>query len=167
MTYSPDIYTKLFKRLTLLLLCFCAVRLNASAQIKSVETIQNLQFGAFSQGNLGGSVIVSNNGSRSSTGSVVPLNLGQAYFQAIFEVEAPEGTVLSILNGPDAILTGSNGGSMSLHLGNPDPASPFINIAAPPLKTKVSIGGTLTVGNPQQSPPGTYTGTFYIIFNNE
>lgn len=147
--------------------CLCCFTLTSTAQIQTVSTLQNLSFGAFTQGSSGGTIIINNDGSRNATGTIVPLNLGVAYFQAIFAVEAPQGTVISLLNGPDASLTGSNGGSMSLKIGNSNPASPFISGVAPPLKTQISVGGTLTVGTPQQSPPGTYSGTFYITFNNE
>jgi Domain of unknown function (DUF4402) len=133
----------------------------------SVSTIQNLSFGAFTHGNAGGSVTISSNGIRSVTGDVVSLNLGVQYFHSIFEIDAPEGSIISILNGPDAALTGSNGGSIYLHIGNSDPASPFITIVPQPSRTQVNIGGTITVGSAVANPPGTYTGTFYITFNQE
>lgn len=158
-------YKKIIRVSCLILFCFNG--LPAFAQVLSVTTVQNMSFGAFAQGSSGGTVIISNTGSRSVTGTVVPLNLGTAYNQAIFEVEAVEGTVVSISNGPDATLTGSNGGTMSLHIGNADPGSPFISTIASPGRTQVKIGGTLTVGNLATSPPGSYSGTFYITFNNE
>jgi hypothetical protein len=133
----------------------------------TVYTVQNMSFGAFSNGCTGGTVIISTNGTRSVTGVVVPLNLGTSYFQSIFDIDAPVGSIVSILNGADATLTGSNGGSMSMHIGNSDPANPFITIVSQPTRTQVSIGGTLTVGSPVANPPGTYTGTFYITFNLE
>jgi hypothetical protein len=133
----------------------------------SVYTIQNLSFGAFSQGNTGGNVIISNSGSRSATGDIIPLNMGVQYFHAIFEIDAPQGSIVSILNGPNATLTGSNGGSISLQIGNSDPPSPFIITVPQPVRTQVNIGGTLAVGSPAANPPGTYTGTFYITFNQE
>lgn len=133
----------------------------------SVYPIQNLSFGAFSNGSSGGTVIISTNGTRSVTGNTVPLNLGIQYFQAIFDISAPRGAIVSILNGSNAILTGSNGGSMSMHIGASDPPSPFIIIVSQPTRTQVSIGGTLTVGSPAANPPGTYNGTFYITFNLE
>lgn len=133
----------------------------------SVYTIQNMSFGAFSNGGTGGTVIISTNGTRSVTGNVVPLNLGTTYFQAIFDIDAPIGSIVSILNGSDATLTGSNGGSMSMHISDSDPPSPFIIIVSQPTRTQVSIGGTLTVGSPVANPPGTYNGTFYITFNQE
>jgi hypothetical protein len=141
--------------------------LPAASQNLTVTTLQNLSFGAFSQGSSGGTISISNSGSRTATGSVTPLSLGIPYFEAIFEVADSTGTVISILNGPDAILTGSNGGTMSLHLGNSDPASPFISIINPPETTRISVGGTLTTGNADSSPAGNYSGTFYITFNNE
>lgn len=133
----------------------------------SVYTVQNMSFGAFSTSGAGGSVIVATNGARSITGSVVPLNLGTSYFQAIFDIDAPIGSIVSILNGSDATLTGSNGGSMLMHIGGSDPPSPFITIVNQPTRTSVSIGGTLTVGTAAANPPGTYNGTFYITFNQE
>lgn len=133
----------------------------------SVSTLQNLKFGAFYIGASGGTVIVSSTGSRSVTGDLVPLNLGLLYCQAIFEIEAPEGSIISILNGPDATLTGSNGGSLNLHLNSSDPLSPFNSMVTPPGRTSVNIGGTITVGDQATAVPGSYTGTFYITFNNE
>lgn len=132
-----------------------------------IYTIQNMAFGAFYHGSSGGTIILSNDGSRSVTGDVIGLNLGIQYFNAIFELSAPPGTIISILNGPNATLTGSNGGSMTLTLGNSSPASPFSTIVSPPSRTQINVGGTLTIGNNAASPPGTYTGTFYITFNNE
>lgn len=130
-----------------------------------VYTIQNLAFGAFYHGNTGGTVMIASDGSRSATGDIVLLNLGISYFNAIFEIEAPPGSIISILNGPDATLTGSNGGSMTLNIGSSSPVSPFSTTLSPPSRTQVNIGGTLTVGNNAASPPGSYTGTFYITFN--
>jgi hypothetical protein len=56
---------------------------------------------------------------------------------------------------------------MSLQLGASNPATPFQTIAAQPAKTQFSFGGTLTVGNSSSSPPGSYSGTIYITFNQE
>ena len=149
------------------LLAFSLKGIAVFSQIQSVNTVQNLSFGAFTQGEGGGTVIIANDGSRSTTGSVIALNLGMSYFEAVFELEAPEGTIISILNGPDAILTGSNGGSMSLNIGDSSPGAPFISSVAPPALTEVRIGGTLSVGDASASPPGIYSGTFYVTFNNE
>ena len=132
-----------------------------------VYTYQNLKFGAFTQGASGGTVGIATNGTRSVTGTVVALNLGITYFQAIFDVEAPPGSLISITNGTDATLTGSNGGAITLHIGSSDPGSPFSTSIPPPGRTSVSIGGTITVGNSTAAPPGAYSGTFSITFNQE
>lgn len=159
---TPFKWRRQFIGLTIFL---CSAYEPAISQTLTVYTVQNLSFGSFSQGISGGTVIISNTGSRSVTGSVVPLNLNTPYLQAIIEVEAAAGTIVTILNGSDATLTGSNGGTMSMNIGSSDPASPFTTSAVPPARTQVNIGGTLTVGSPTLSPAGTYSGTFYITFN--
>jgi hypothetical protein len=128
---------------------------------------QGLLFGAFFPGATGGTVTINPNGTRSVTGDVIEANLGVSYSPAIFEIEANPGTVISILNGPDATLTGSNGGSIQLHLGSADTSSPFITASEPPLRTVVKIGGTLTVGNQAANPEGVYSGSFSINFIQE
>jgi len=133
----------------------------------TVFPVQNISFGAFSNGITGGTVIISPNGTRSVTGNVIPLNLGTQYFQAIFDISAPLGSIVSILNGSNATLTGSNGGSMIMSIGGSYPGSPFIITIPQPTRTPVSIGGTLTVGSNAANPPGIYSGTFYITLNLE
>ncbi|WP_207496551.1 DUF4402 domain-containing protein [Aridibaculum aurantiacum] len=132
----------------------------------TVYSVQDMHFGSFANGPSGGSVILSPSGSRTTTGTVLALNL-QMPQPAIFEIEAPQGSVVSIMNGPNATLTGSNGGSMTLTIGQSSPASMFTTTAIPPTRTQVHIGGTLTVGTTATAPPGTYTGTFYVTFNLE
>lgn len=130
-------------------------------------TVQNLRFGAFTQGAVGGTISVSTSGLRTSSGDVVLLNMGVLYSEAIFEVEGILGTVVSINNGPNATLTGSNGGSMSMTIGAANPVSPFFISVQPPSRTTIRIGGTLNVGPPASNPPGNYNGTFFITFNQE
>jgi hypothetical protein len=153
--------------LAMLLFCFST----SHAQVQPprplnifVNPAQPLSFGAFYQGSLGGTVTISPSGVRSSTGDIVLTNLGFTYSPALIEVEGLPGTLVSILNGPDVILSGSNGGSMTLHIGTSSPASPFIITTTPPSRTVVNIGGTLTVGTPSANPAGAYTGTFNITF---
>ena len=148
----------------LILLAFC-IQVHAQEHppkpIK-VTTFQNLCFGAFFQGLAGGTVIIYPNGSRSVTGDVIQASLGFSYYPAIFEVEANPGALLVIQKGPDVLLPGSNGGSMTLHLSDTDPVSPFINTLTPPGKTQVRVGATLLVGSPLANPVGSYSGTFLI-----
>lgn len=128
---------------------------------------QNLNFGAFSHGSTGGTISVNPQGVRSTTGDIQLLNLGFQYYNAIFEIEAPPGAIITLSNGPDVTLTGSNGGTVSLHIGSHNPATPLVSNVLPPSRTKISVGGTLTVGNHTSSPPGTYSGNFFITFNQQ
>jgi len=135
--------------------------------IRITPTAQILSFGAFYNGAGGGTVTIDPYGVRTSTGDVVLLGLGYSYSSAMFEVHAHRGTVISILKGPDILLSGVPSGSMNLHIGNTDPNSPFVsnvnfNIAIP-----LYVGGTLTVGPPGANPPGNYSGSFYITIVKE
>ena len=129
-----------------------------------VNPAQGLNFGAFYQGGSGGTVIVYPNGSRTTTGSIIQTSQGFSFSPAIFEVDAEPGTLITILNGPDVTLTGSNGGTINLIIGESDPQGPFIATATSPARTTVKIGGTLTIGSPLASPPGNYNGTFSVTF---
>ena len=133
----------------------------------TVTVTQNLGFGAFATGATGGTVIITSGGARSATGSVILLNLGYSFTAAIYKIIGNPGTMVSIVNGSDVLLPGSNGGSVTLHIGNSNPVSPFIITTIPPAFTLLNIGGTLTVGNSASNPPGNYSGTFYITFIQE
>lgn len=159
--YFPASYTRLLAVLTLLCVSF-----TASSQML-IYPVQGFNFGSFYQGVDGGTVDISAQGSRSATGGVVLINSGASYSQAIFEIDAAEGSIISVLIGPDIILPGSNGGSITLRLTNSDPASPFVTAAVPPARTLVRIGASLTIGTSSTSPPGNYSGSFSVTFHQE
>lgn len=125
---------------------------------------EGLRFGAFFQSISGGTVVISPGGLRTFTGTVIGADLGVAYGPAKFDINSEPGTHITILNGPDITLYGSNGGTMSMHLGSCYPASPFITTATPPGTTALKVGGTLTVGSPVANPSGSYTGSFVVTF---
>ena len=129
-----------------------------------VNPAQGLIFGAFFQGVTGGTVILFPDGSRSVTGDLVLANLGVPFSPAIYQIDANVGTVITIMNGPDVTLSGSNGGSIRLHIGTSSTGSPFITAVTPPAMTQVRIGGTLTVGSPLANPSGSYSGMFSVTF---
>jgi hypothetical protein len=129
--------------------------------------IQNLNFGAFSTGLFGGTVTVSTDGLRFSTGDIVLFPQGYPYYPAIFTLVGNPGTIVHVLNGPDATLTGNYGGTLLLHLGDTAPSDPIIINVTPPALMEVRIGGTLTVGNSIASPPGIYNGSFEVMFIQE
>ena len=104
---------------------------------------------------------------RFATGGVILVNQGYPYFPAIFGLEGNPGTIIHLLSGPDVILSGSNGGTMTLHLGDFYPGDPIIINAAPPATMQILVGGTLVVGSLFDNPPGFYSGSFYLIFIQE
>jgi hypothetical protein len=136
----------------------------ASSQI-TIYPVQNFSFGTFYQGN-GGTVNISAAGERSATGDIILMNTSAPGSQAIFDIQAPAGSIIS-LSTPDATLTGSNGGTMTLHISNTDPASPFNTTAVPPNLTRIQVAGILSSGNRTSSPPGVYQGSFSITFNQQ
>jgi hypothetical protein len=121
----------------------------------------DLSFGAFYQGAVGGTISISPAGSRAATGDIVLLGLGYPFSAAHYNIYSNPGTVISILNGPDVPLSWG-GYSMNLHIGSCEPVSPFVNTNPYAVPTELTVGATLTVGNPLANPPGNYTGTFDI-----
>jgi len=88
---------------------------------------------------------------------------GFPFSNAIFKVATNKPALLSIVKGPDVLLTRSGGDSMTLQIGDPNPPSPFL-VPHPPGYVLVNIGGTLLVGDAGANPPGNYNGTFDITF---
>lgn len=126
----------------------------------TVSTLQNLNFGTFVLGNGSGtSVIISSEGLRSWTGDIVLIS--SSFSAALYAVKSIPGTLITISNGTDALLYGSNGGSMTMHIGDSYPLSPFITTSD---EATVTIGGTLTVGASGANPPGIYGGSFSVTF---
>jgi len=125
-------------------------------------TGMGLQFGAFCSGATGGTVTVTSGGVRSSTGSIILVSLGYSFAPAEILVTGNIGTLVTISNGTDVSMTGSNGGSISLHLESASTGTPFIINSI--TGVNVFIGGTITVGIPGANPPGAYNGTFNVTF---
>jgi len=132
----------------------------------TVNLSSNLSFGAFYQGNAGGSVFIYPDGSRSATGDIVLLGMGYSFSTALFDVTAYPGTPVSILQGT-SVLTCTNGGVLTLKTGDPSTFYPVIINTMPPASTQVRVGGELIVGNPLANPPGDYTGSFDVTFVQE
>ena len=136
----------------------------------TVVTLQNLNFGTFCYSNTTGEVIVNAQGVRSITGDIILLSSSTS--AALYDIEAIEGTLITILPGPPVNLPGSATGFLKLSVGASDPVSPFIvKLAAGTatgvdkmVRMRVSIGGTLTVGVKTANPPGIYGGTFNVTF---
>jgi hypothetical protein len=132
-----------------------------------ISLLQNLSFGAFYQGQSGGTVTIDPSGMRTATGDIILVNYGFSFFPAIFLLEGNPGAIVHIMAGPDTQLNGSNGGSMTLMVGEFFPGDPIIINVAPPGQMQIHAGGTLLVGSPAANPPGNYSGFFTVIFIQE
>ena len=134
MILSINIRSLLFRLInTSLLLIFMTVCADLKAQEHPprplrLDVIQTLGFGAFYIGSTGGSIIINTSGIRSVTGDVVPLNMaGYPYFQALIEIRAHPGTVITFSIEPVVYLTrDGGGGSMKLDAGPSSPLSPIV-----------------------------------------
>lgn len=168
---NSHIHCKKFKRLFMpfcLLIGMLSVYAPCNAQEKpprpiliSVSTAQHLSFGTIIQAGTYGTVTVTYDGVRSATGGIILPNMNSIVTPALFIVDAEPGTLITILNGPTAILTGSHGGSLSLTIGDASTRSPFITRTK---YTDVYIGGTLEVESLSADPAGFYSGTFQVTF---
>jgi len=138
----------------------------------TANPIQTLSFGDISilPGSSGGTVTLDYNGNPSTSGSVVLLNLGGTRQQAIYEFKLCPGRLVTITYPPTVTLTGSNGGSMTLHLGATNlgvSGSSFYTNAGCDNIQRIKQGGELDIGSIVANPQGVYTGTISITFNQQ
>ena len=131
-----------------------------------VYGIQELNFGSFSTGSSGGTVVISPEGFRTSTGSLILM--GGNFNQAIFEVKLIPGRLVQIILGPQVQLTRvGGGGSMNMQVGPTDRGTSFVTTGGHPFISRVKVGGRLYVGSPAANPAGNYEGQFSVTFIQE
>ena len=152
-----------------LLIMVCAVLFYVPVQAQQkppkpisvkVYIMQSLDFGTFCVGAAGAKTLtVDSGGHRTYSGNVYLL--GSSSSAALFIVTALPGTFIHVDTGVPAQLTGPGGAILTLTLGNPYPASPFVAMGD---YTGINIGGTLSFN---VAPAGYYSGTFSVIFMQE
>lgn len=137
------------------------------AQI-SITNTQTLHFGTICLTGSGGTVTVGTDGSRTSTGNLILLSLSPVAQPAIFDIEYCPGGNVSLTFSATTILTGSNGGELTLDLGPTEKGisgTVFTTISDCNFVTPVYMGGTLHI--PDAAIAGTYTGSFDVTINME
>ena len=128
--------------------------------------MQELNFGSFSTGASGGTIVITPEGFRTSTGSVILM--GGNFSQAIFEVKLIPGRLVHIILGPQIQLTRmGGGGSMDMQVGPADKGTSFVTSGGHPFYNPVQVGGTLYVGSSVANPAGEYEGQFSVTFIQE
>jgi hypothetical protein len=134
-----------------------------------VNATQSLQFGTFAlTGGAGGSVLVGYDGGRTASGGVALLAVAPYAQPAIFEVTLLQGRNINIDFSASTSLTGSDGGSLTLNIGPTDKGistADFPTNNSRDFTTLLRVGGILEI--PSGAIPGSYTGTFFITFNQE
>jgi hypothetical protein len=168
-TNSNRFYAKLLFSVIILLLCtgISFAQPTLPERTLTVAATQGLYFGKFYDLGTGGSVSIDWQGIRTTTGGIVaaPNSIARP---ALFEVRLCQGRNVTITYAPTTTLAGSNGGEFILNIG---PTEKGINGALFPIEnncnfvTVLRVGGTLTI--PGNSPPGFYSGSFEISFDQQ
>lgn len=131
-----------------------------------VYGVQQLNFGSFTTGTSGGTVVISPEGFRSSTSTVILM--GGNFNQAIFEIKLIPGRLVQIILGPQVPLNRiGGGGSMNMQVGPSDKGGSFVTSGGHPFFNPVKVGGTLYVGSTAANPAGAYEGQFSVTFIQE
>lgn len=138
-----------------------------------VNPVNVMNFGSFLVDNAGGTLRLDFQSQLTPGPGVMRMNSGDPAAAAIFDVYANPGTVLSISHTSPFSLTGTNGGSINLTLDSFGVNDKeilngfFITTEDALTPNTVFIGGTLTIGNSDASPPGTYNGSITVTFIQE
>lgn len=151
-------------------------RLNAQATvtarataeiITSISALEGaiLNFGRFSPEEAGGEVVISPDGSRYSSGTVV-LG-GGLYNQAIFYITGqPEYNVaISLPTMPTMLTNLANGKMMEVYKWTSSPSLDSDITLPSSGALNLNMGATLKVGDFNENPVGRYSGTYIITFS--
>ena len=142
----------------------------------SVDAGIDLAFGDISLSDASGSgtVTVDPSGSRSSTGSVVLMEMGGTYSSGTFSLDILAGHTLNITISPtslsngsysmEMVLTGAQVESTTITASGGVVSGSFVSSTTNPT---LYVGATLTVGPMSSNPAGTYNGTIEITVNQE
>jgi hypothetical protein len=133
-----------------------------------VYLVQDLCFGSFFTGSSGGAVVITPEGNRIVSGSVIalPSSLGTP---AIFEVRLVPNRMVH-LSFPSSVTLRRIGGSECMTVTgftSDKPGNSFVTKRGHPFINPVRVGATLNVGNADNHPAGNYTGSFTVTFIEE
>jgi hypothetical protein len=133
----------------------------------TVEVVQDLSFGSFYVGANGGTITITPEGTRTTTGTIVPLATSTET-PAIFEVRSltlfPRRVHIVF---PASVYLTRSGGSERIVVNNFKSDKPSGFWSSLFLTQRVNVGATLTVQGLSSNPPGNYAGTFSVTFAYE
>ncbi len=170
---SSSTYKHFFKSLFLTMIFVVCISFSYAQPALPQRTLtvtptQAIQFGTFCVSGSGGTVTVGWDGNRTSSGNIVLLAMSPTAQPAIFEIKLCQGRHVNISFAATTTLTGGAGGSITLDIGPTEKGpngSSFATNSDCNFITPLRVGGTLHI--PGSAPPGTYTGSFDITFNQE
>ncbi|MDR5590213.1 DUF4402 domain-containing protein [Christiangramia sp. SM2212] len=138
-----------------------------------VNPVNVMNFGSFLVNADGGTLSMDYNSIRTPGAGVMLMNSGEPAAAAIFDVYANPGTILRVSHSSPFMLSGTGGGTITLNLdsflanGEEILDGFFITTENAEIPNTVFIGGTLTMGQSEASPPGRYSGTITLTFIQE
>lgn len=127
-----------------------------------VRNAQFLNFGKFTVGAGGGTVVVNPLSGRSKTGDV--FLLGNEFSPAIFDVYANPGTIVHIQSFSNVYLNGPTNQTIFLQIQpqiDISPGQTFVTSSSP---FPVYVGGTLNIPSGNTAGAGSYNATFSLTF---
>lgn len=133
-----------------------------------VYLVQDLSFGSFFTGSSGGAVVITPEGNRTVSGTVIALPLSPGT-PAIFEVSLVPNRMVHI-SFPSSVTLRRTGGSEGMTVTgftSDKPGNSFVTKGGHPFINPVRVGATLNVGNADNHPAGNYTGSFTVTFIEE
>jgi len=164
---------RILSKLWLLVFLFCHIGLLAQSDLAQrsikVSVSQPINFGSFCLlGNMGGTITVLCDGTRTSTGSIILLSNAPNATPAIYELKLEKGRKISITFNPKTNLTNNKGSKLWLEIGPSDKGMNGTSFSADSEVhsiTQIRIGGILHI--PGYATAGIYSGNFDVTFNNE
>jgi hypothetical protein len=127
--------------------------------------VSQLNFGRFSPETQGGTILITPEGSLSSTGTVAIS--GGTHNPASFYITGEGGATFSIILPTGPAVLSNTGSSKTMQVANwvSNPASGTGTGLLAQGSKEVKVGATLIVGTMEQNPVGIYTGTYAITFS--
>ncbi|MDH4473689.1 MAG: DUF4402 domain-containing protein [Fluviicola sp.] len=128
----------------------------------SITQLSNLSFGAFYPGQLGGSIEITKNGTRSSSGSVILLHSELNASAAVFEIKCPSNTMIHVMIDPIIELQDQSNGTIRCEPIFTEPTQ-FVSPNNAESGFLYSIGAKLTIQDASFESPGKYSGRFNVF----
>jgi hypothetical protein len=128
----------------------------------TVSKLTNLCLGAFYPGNSGGNIEISDEGVRSSNGSVILLHSELTPSPAVFEIRCPNNTMVNIFIDEEIKLRNQAGNTIICEPQDNGQAN-FISPHNAQSGFLYRVGAALSVQNASSEPSGEYSGKFNVV----